>query len=43
MGRVRGGEGVQALHNGDTRHYVDIQCEADELARMWLEYRGGQN
>ena len=42
IGRVRGREGVHALHDGDARHYVDIQCEADELARMWVEYGGGQ-
>jgi hydrogenase expression/formation protein HypE len=43
VGRVTEGGGVHILRDGKTRHFVEICCEEDELARMWTLYpRDGQ-
>ena len=38
VGRVTEGGGVHILGDGKARHYVEICCEEDELARMWTLY-----
>jgi hydrogenase expression/formation protein HypE len=38
VGRVIEGEGVHILGDGQTRHYTEIRCEEDELARLWVLY-----
>jgi hydrogenase expression/formation protein HypE len=38
VGRVTAGVGVRAQYEDDTIHYRDIQCEEDELARLWAIY-----
>jgi len=37
-GRVIDGHGVSVRHSQEIRHYHDIQCEHDELARLWALY-----
>jgi hydrogenase expression/formation protein HypE len=38
VGRVIEGKGVHILQDGKARHYTQIHCEEDELARMWSLY-----
>jgi hydrogenase expression/formation protein HypE len=38
VGCVKDGVGVSILREDKTIHYNDIQCEADELARLWALY-----
>lgn len=38
VGRVIVGKGVHILQDGKARHYTEIRCEEDELARMWALY-----
>jgi hydrogenase expression/formation protein HypE len=38
VGRVIEGTGVRLLGREDTIHYRKIQCEEDELTRMWALY-----
>ena len=38
IGLVIEGQGVQIIQGDQTRHYQEIHCEADELARMWDLY-----
>jgi len=38
IGLVIEGQGVQIIQGNQTRHYHEIHCEADELARMWDLY-----
>lgn len=38
VGRVTEGEGVHLVRDGQMRHYTEIRCEEDELARMWALY-----
>lgn len=37
-GRVKEGQGVYILREGEREHYTKIRCEEDELARMWSLY-----
>ncbi|RPH55289.1 MAG: hydrogenase expression/formation protein HypE [Chloroflexi bacterium] len=38
IGQVIEGQGVDLTQEGQARHYQEIQCEADELTRMWELY-----
>ena len=38
VGRITEGEGVYLLQDGQIRHYTEIRCEEDELARIWALY-----
>jgi hydrogenase maturation factor len=38
VGCVTDGIGVSILREDKTTHYHDIQCEEDELARLWALY-----
>ncbi len=38
IGQVIEGQGVDLTQDGQARHYQEIQCEADELTRMWELY-----
>jgi hydrogenase expression/formation protein HypE len=38
VGRVIAGSGVHIVRNGQARHYTEICCEEDELARLWTLY-----
>jgi len=38
IGKVHVGEGVHVLRAGNLKEYLDVQPEADELARMWVEF-----
>lgn len=38
VGQVIEGNGVYILQDGKDRHYTQIHCEEDELARMWSLY-----
>lgn len=38
IGQIIEGNGVKILKNGEVKHYQEIHCEADELARMWELY-----
>jgi len=38
IGQVIAGHGVQIAQDGQIRHYHEIHCETDELARMWELY-----
>jgi len=40
IGQVIEDNGVKILKDGEVTHYQEIQCEADELARMWELYLG---
>jgi hypothetical protein len=35
VGRVIEGSGIHIVQNGQARHFTEIRCEEDELARMW--------
>jgi hydrogenase expression/formation protein HypE len=35
VGEVTEGIGVRVLKDGETRHYTEIRCGEDELARLW--------
>ena len=38
VGEVVAGKGVTIIQEGGERHYLEIQPEADELARLWTQY-----
>jgi hydrogenase expression/formation protein HypE len=38
VGRVTTGSGVYLVEDTKTRHFTEIRCEEDELARMWTLY-----
>ncbi len=38
VGRVTEGTGVRVLKDGETKHYTEIRCGEDELARLWALY-----
>jgi hydrogenase expression/formation protein HypE len=38
VGRVTEGKGVHLIQDGQIRHYTEIRCEEDELARIWALY-----
>jgi hydrogenase maturation factor len=38
VGCVAGGVGVRILQKDETIYYPEIQCEEDELARLWALY-----
>jgi hydrogenase expression/formation protein HypE len=38
VGCVADGTGVRILRKSETNYYPDIQCEEDELARLWALY-----
>ncbi len=38
IGQVIDGQGVQIAQEGQIRHYHEIHCETDELARIWKLY-----
>lgn len=38
VGRISYGFGVNLLRKEETKHYRQIRCEKDELARMWALY-----
>jgi hydrogenase maturation factor len=38
VGRIIEGAGVHVRRNGEIKHYREIRCEEDELARMWRLY-----
>lgn len=38
IGQMTDDKGVQIYRDGKVTHYQEIQCEADELARMWEIY-----
>jgi hydrogenase expression/formation protein HypE len=41
IGEVAAGSGVTLHRNGRVERYTEIQCESDELARMWAQYPRG--